>query len=259
MTQLTPITKMMVHLPLVLLKKKPDSALIICFGMGTSYRSSLSWNIDTTVVELVPGVAEMFGYYFTDAARLLKQPRSRIVIDDGRRFLQRTSAQYDIITIDPPPPIESAGSSLLYSRETLELARQHLRPGGILQIWCATGELATGMAVLQTIKDVFPYVREFVSVEGYGVHILASMEPIEVPTANELAARLPETAKKDLLEWSQSKNAAEYLHLVLSQELSLDRNLSPYPEVRITDDQPFNEYFLMRRLFYHVERQRDRK
>jgi hypothetical protein len=36
MTILSPITKFMVHLPLVAHQGKPESALVICFGMGTT-------------------------------------------------------------------------------------------------------------------------------------------------------------------------------------------------------------------------------
>jgi predicted membrane-bound spermidine synthase len=218
--------------------------------MGTTYRSALSWNIDTTAVELVPSVTKMFGFYHADAVQLLDQPRSRIVIDDGRRFLRRVRTQYDLITIDPPPPIEAAGSSLLYSREFLELAKQHLRPGGILQIWFPGGELVTAQAIFRTVRDAFPYVRGYVSVEGWGVHLLASMTPIESAPVADIAARLPETAKRDLLEWTSSKDAAAYLQRVLSQEGDVDPFLNPNPEIRITDDKPFNEYFLIRRSFF---------
>jgi spermidine synthase len=250
MTKLTPITKFMVHLPLALLEKKPDSALVICFGMGTTYRSALSWNLDTTAVELVPSVAKMFGFYHADAGQLLEQPRSRIVIDDGRRFLRRVRTQYDLITTDPPPPIEAAGSSLLYSREFLELAKQHLRPGGMVQIWIPGGELATIQAIFRTTREVFPYVRGFVSVEGWGIHLLASMTPIKSAPAADIAARLPEAAQRDLLEWTSSKDVAKYLQQVLSRESAIDPFLNPNTEIRITDDKPFNEYFLIRRSFF---------
>ena len=53
-TLLVPETKFMAHLPLALHDGKSNSVLIICFGMGTSYRSALSWNVKTTAVELVP-------------------------------------------------------------------------------------------------------------------------------------------------------------------------------------------------------------
>ncbi len=67
MTSLTPITKMMAHLPLAFLDRPPKNALDICFGMGTTFRSLLSWKIHwhatATLVELVPSVPQMFSYF----------------------------------------------------------------------------------------------------------------------------------------------------------------------------------------------------
>ena len=113
MTALVSVTKMMVHLPVLTHQGTPRSALVICFGMGTAFRSLCSWGLDTTAVELVPSVRDAFGYYFDDAADVLRQPNRRILIDDGRRFLKRTDQRYDIITLDPPPPVEAAASGLL--------------------------------------------------------------------------------------------------------------------------------------------------
>jgi spermidine synthase len=53
-TSLDVITKFMAHLPLAFHSGESESVLIICFGMGTTYRSALSWEIKTTAVELVP-------------------------------------------------------------------------------------------------------------------------------------------------------------------------------------------------------------
>src|SRR5207302_500591 len=130
---------------------QPQSVLLICFGMGTTYRSALSWGIDTTAVELVPGVRDAFSYYHNDAQRVISDPKGRVVIDDGRRFLRRAAGKYDVIVIDPPPPPEAAGSSLLYSQEFYELARQHLKPNGILQAWVSGGEPATVHAAIRSV------------------------------------------------------------------------------------------------------------
>ena len=249
MTSLTPITKFMVHLPLVFHKDPPKSALVICFGMGTTFRSALSWNIDTTVVELVPSVTKAFGFYHADAARAVNDPNGHIITDDGRRFLKRTDKKFDIIVVDPPPPVQAAGSSLLFSREFYDLAKQHLAPGGILQMWYpGDSEAATGQAAIRSIRESFPYVRCFPSIEGWGVHMLASMEPIEKLDAGQMVARMPETAKKDLVEWNVSKDVPGYLGPVLTSEYSVPSLLNPDVEIQITDDKPFNEYFLLRRL-----------
>jgi spermidine synthase len=124
MTSLTPETKFMVHLPMAFHLTPPESALIICFGMGTSFRAALSW-----------GVRDSFGYYFDNAALCLSNRKGRVIIDDGRRFLKRTREKYDVMVMDPPPPVEAAGSSLLYSKNFYQVVNEHLKPGGILQIW----------------------------------------------------------------------------------------------------------------------------
>ncbi|PYV37921.1 MAG: hypothetical protein DMG06_26855, partial [Acidobacteria bacterium] len=217
-TLVTPITKFMAHLPLAFHKSPPQSALVICFGMGTTYRSLMSWDIQATAVELVPSVKEAFSYYFDDANAILKNPKGRIVVDDGRRFLRRTSESFDIITVDPPPPAEAAGSSLLYSEEFYRLVKERLKPNGILQQWFAVGEEKILQAVARSLANSFPYVRVYPSIAGWGYHFLASMSPLEAPTVEELIERLPQPARNDLLEWSAGKGLKEYLDPILSKE-----------------------------------------
>lgn len=249
MTQLTPITKFMVHMPLAYHEGKPESALVICFGMGTTYRSAVSWGVDTTAVELVPSVPKAFGYYHEDAARFVNATNGHIVIDDGRRFLKRTAKKFDVIVVDPPPPVEAAGSSLLFSKEFYDLAKQHLKPGGIVQMWYpGNPDQDDCQATMRSIKESFPYLRCFPSLEGWGVHMLASMEPIKTLDANELAAKMPDGARRDLLEWTTITDAPTYLNPVLSHEYSVPDCLSQDTSVQITDDSPYNEYYLVRYL-----------
>ena len=241
MTSLTPITKFMVHLPLAIRREPPRSVLVICFGMGTTYRSALSWNVETTAVELVPSVTRAFGFYHPDAGQVLANPKGHVVIDDGRRFLARTRESFDVIVVDPPPPVEAAGSSLLYSTQFYELAKRHLNPHGILQAWFPGGEKLTAQAVVSSVCASFPYVRCFFSVEGWGIHILASMDPIEVAPAAQLAERMPAGARRDLLEWAPSRDLPGYLRKVVTNEVSVADILNPDPHIQITDDDPVNE------------------
>jgi spermidine synthase len=247
MTRLTPVTKFMVHVPLSFHEGQPKSALVICFGMGTSYRSAMSWGIDTTAVELVPSVTKAFGFYHTDTERYLNVTNGHIIIDDGRRFLKRTNKKFDVIIVDPPPPVVAAGSSLLYSREFYALARQHLNTNGILQMWFPGGETLTAQAVVRSIHESFPFVRCFPSIEGWGLHLLASENPITSIDPQKITARMPESAKKDLLEWYYpSQDVTPYINRILSNEVSIPSMLNPDLKIQITDDQPFNEYYLLR-------------
>jgi len=245
-TALTPITKFMAHLPLAVRETRPMSALVICFGMGTTYRSLLSWDVQTTAVELVPSVRDAFPYYHADANALLKHEKGRVVIDDGRRFLNRTTETYDVIVIDPPPPVEAAGSSLLYSKEFHEAVRRHLKPGGVFQSWFPGGEEKIEQAITRSLAEVFPYLRAYRSVEGTGVHYLASMMPFEALTTEKMVGRLPTSGQKDLVEWT-NKDLRSDVAAVLGNEIPLGKLLGPDPSVSVTDDRPYNEYFLLRR------------
>ena len=249
-TALTPITKMMVHLPMAFLGRPPQSALVVCFGMGTSFRSALSWGVPTTAVELVPSVPGLIGFYHEDGPDLLRSPLARVVIDDGRRLLERSPDRYDVITIDPPPPVEAAGSGLLYSKQFYALARARLRPGGIVQQWFPGGEPAILASVARAITESFPHVRVFQSVEGWGFHFLASDTPIAAASADVLAARLPPRAAADLVEWWRGVTPEQALGRVVGQEVPPERVLAVAPGApALEDDRPFNEYYLLRRTF----------
>jgi len=242
------ITKYMAHLPLAFHGGPPDTVLVICFGMGTTYRSSLSWDVQTTAVELLPSVRDAFSFYFHDVPQVLQNPKGRIAIDDGRRFLKRNREQYDVITVDPPPPAEAAGSSLLYSEEFYALIKMRLKPNGILQQWYGTGEVATLQAVARSLANSFPHVKLYRSVENWGFHFLASPVPLPELGPHTLATRLPPRARHDLMEWSRGGDLTKEFGEILARQIPVERILSRDPKVRITDDQPFNEYFLIRRL-----------
>jgi spermidine synthase len=249
MTGLTPITKMMAHMPLASLDHPPQNALVICFGMGTTFRSLLSWNIQTTAVELVPGVPRLFENFHPDAPQLLNSPLAHVEIDDGRRYLERTTQQYDVITIDPPPPVESAGSSLLYSKEFYSTIKQRLKPGGILQQWLPSGDGEVQTAIARALQESFPYIRVFPSVTGYGVHFLVSETPLPRRSPEELVQHMPAAAVQDMMEWGPKPTPVRQFAAMLDNEIPLEHLLEASPQTpAMQDDLPVNEYFILRLL-----------
>jgi predicted membrane-bound spermidine synthase len=247
MTFLTPITKMMAHLTLASLDQPPRNALVICFGMGTTFRSVISWGISATSVELVPSVPRLFSYYHSDAVKVLASPLSLVVIDDGRRYLERTPQRYDAIIIDPPPPVYAAASSLLYSEEFYAVAKERLQPGGILAQWLPSGDEAIQASVARALKNSFSYVRAYQSIAGWGWQFLASMRPIPDRNAEELVTRMPAAAVVDMMEWGPAKTPAEQFELMLSRELTTGQMIGLSPATpALQDDRPINEYFLLR-------------
>ena len=85
-----------------------------------------------------------------------------------------------------------------------------------------------------------------------GIHFLASMEPLPPGSSSILAGRLPAAAVSDFVEWGPLTNPQQQFELVLSHELMLDKLLAEAPRSpAILDDQPINEYYLMRRWFHY--------
>jgi len=65
---------------------------------------------------------------------VVNDPRTELIIDDGRHFVQTTRERFDIITSDPVDPWIK-GSAALYTEEYFELCCEHLNPGGVMALW----------------------------------------------------------------------------------------------------------------------------
>jgi spermidine synthase len=192
----------------------------------------------------------MFDYFHADAPQLERSPLAKIVVDDGRRFLDGSNQQFDVIVVDPPPPVPAPGSSLLYSREFYEVIKRHLSHDGIFQTWypSAMGDDQTTASVTKALIQSFPYVRAFRSYDGhFGLHYLASMEPLPSMSSADLASKMPPAAASDFVEWGPETSPQKQFDLVINKEVSLQSLIQRYPDVpELSDDQPINEYFLLR-------------
>ena len=177
-----------------------------------------------------------------------------MIVDDGRRYLERTSEKYDLIVIDPAPPVEAVGSSLLYSRELLVLVKNHLTPNGVLAHWLprAGGDRTTDASLLKALHEVFPNLHVYNSLNQLGYHFLASQKPLPEPNARDMLARMPVKAVKDLMEWNRI-DPVLLLEKVLSLKVTPNQRLAEASEIpSLTDDRPINEYFLLRQMgFIH--------
>jgi hypothetical protein len=114
---------------------------------------------------------------------LLADSRVEHVAGDGRIFLMRSTATFDIIEADALRPT-SAYSGNLYSEEYFTLVKSRLNPGGLAATWLPTER------VLNAFVRVFPYV---LSAEGI---LVGSLEPINVDRG-EIERRLSDPRVRD--------------------------------------------------------------
>ena len=150
--------RLLAHLPLLQMAS-PRRALVICFGVGnTLHAASLHPLLELDVVDVDRDIL-LHAPYFAHANRnVLRDPRVRAIVDDGRRFLRRSQSHtYDLITLEPPP-IATAGTSALYSREFYAAARARLVPGGALSQWLPAYQVpaATVRSLVAAFVSVFP-------------------------------------------------------------------------------------------------------
>jgi spermidine synthase len=147
------------HLP-VLLQPAPRRALVIGFGLGMSMGAvSLHPSLAMTrCVELDPTVLETAPLFAALNYEVLKRPRTEMVIGDGRNYLLRSREKYDVMTFEPPPPV-NAGVVNLYSQEFYRLCRDRLTPAGMVAQWVPLATLGDDAArmVIRTFLSVFPF------------------------------------------------------------------------------------------------------
>ncbi|HEV8356020.1 MAG TPA: fused MFS/spermidine synthase [Gemmatimonadales bacterium] len=106
-------------------------------------------------VEINPGYLELIEHY-PEHRTILSNPKVRIHIDDGRRWLKRhPEARFDFILMNTSFHWSSNITNLL-SREFLTLLRGHLKEGGVVY-YNATGS----DDVLRTAAAVFRHVTTY--------------------------------------------------------------------------------------------------
>lgn len=251
-TRLVPETKLIAHLPL-LVHKNPRDVLIIALGMGTTFRSSLTYPLTSVdVVELVPSVVKTLSLFHADTKKILADSRGKIIVNDGRQYVHITNKKYDVVTIDPPPPVNSAGTTVLYSKEFYQDIKDNLKEGGVVHQWfffdTTTQEEELKM-LIKTFIDEFTYALVFKSPNKLGISIIASDSPISF-NENQFAQKINNPkVNADLREWvGTPTTVSEFKDLYLGNKVVV--SLYSEDSLTVTDNNPRTEYFLLNRLFY---------
>ena len=120
-----------------------DLADVLVIGAGTGNDVAIAlWegaqHVDA--VEIDPRLEQIGAQRHPDHP--YADPRVSVYIDDGRAYLERTSARYDLILFALPDSLTlvSGQSSLrlesyLFTLQAMEAARDHLKPGGVFAMY----------------------------------------------------------------------------------------------------------------------------
>ncbi|MDQ1551033.1 MAG: spermidine synthase [Actinomycetota bacterium] len=253
MTALTVDAKLMALMP-EFVQPSAQRMLVIAFGMGSTYRSGLRSGLTVDGVELVPSVPQMLGHFQPDAAAVLQNPRGRVIIADGRNYVELTDERYDIVVVDPPPPIQSSGTVVLYSQEFYRAAASRLNVGGVMMEWMPGGQTVDEFrAHVRTFSSVFADVLLAFGPSTHGVYMLGSASPVTLDQASIASVLSRPGVIGDLDEAADAptSTAAGWLALMPTLAWIGGTDVARFGETGplITDDRPLTEYFLLRQTF----------
>ena len=181
--------RLLAHLPL-LLHPNPQRAAILGLGSGVTLGSALTHPLtDATVIEISPEVVEASRFFEKENHRALADPRTRLVVGDGRTHLMLGTQSYDMIVSEPSNPW-MAGIASLFTREFFQAARQRLAPGGVLCQWAHTYDISDEdlRSIVATFLEVFPEGTMWL-VGDADVLLIGSNGPLE-PRLGDIAAAM---------------------------------------------------------------------
>lgn len=182
-----PTQVMLGQLPLQMNRDIRD-AMVIGLGSGiTAGTVATDPGIEKlTILEISQEVVEASEFFRPENYGVLDDPRVAMVTADARNYLLATREQFDLIVSEPSNPWIS-GVSNLFTQEFFALARERLRPGGLLTQWFHTYSMSGDdfRSVLGAIVSEFEYVSVWRTLPGDLV-ITASREPhgIELGTVD---------------------------------------------------------------------------
>ena len=171
--------RLLAHVPL-LLHPNPKRVVILGLGSGVTLGSALTHPLERAdVLEISPQVVEASRYFDVENHRALDDPRTRLILGDGRTHLVFTREQYDVIVSEPSNPW-MAGIASLFTQEFFEAAKARLTPGGVLCQWAHTYDISTSdlQSIVATFISVFPDGTLWLVGDG-DVLMLGSNTPLE--------------------------------------------------------------------------------
>jgi spermidine synthase len=166
------VQRMLGHLA-ALAHPHPESVLVVACGAGVTAGSfvvhpEVKRIVICDIEPLVPKyVAPMFKY---ENYNVVLDPRTEIVLDDGRHFVRTAREKFDIITSDPIDPWVK-GCAALNTIEYYQMCKEHLNPGGVMALWVPLYEnnVDSAKSLIATFFKVFPdgilWSNDF---DGYG-------------------------------------------------------------------------------------------
>jgi spermidine synthase len=239
------LTQRMVGTLPMLFHPEPRHGLLIGLASGVTAGSMLCHPMDKLeCVEIVSGMDEAAAVFSRENYDCLNDPRFELIESDGRNHILLTDATYDVIVSQGSNPWV-AGCVNLFTIEFFELAKRHLKPGGIVGQWVQIYSMTREDfdLVLSTFHNVFPHVTVWQASEG-DIVLLGSES--ELPTSYEyiLEAMSRPRVAEDLASVGMDTFPGLFSCFLLDSE-ALESYLAGFSR-HVTDNDPSLEFTMPR-------------
>ncbi|MCH2671082.1 MAG: fused MFS/spermidine synthase [Dehalococcoidia bacterium] len=232
----------LVH-PAMLCHPDPKQVFIGGGGEGGTLREVLCHNSVemATMVDLDSEVVALCRQYLPNHhLGSFDDPRTNLIHEDARAYLQNTPDLYDVIILDLVDPLEGGTAALLYTQEFYALAKARLNSGGVLVTQsgpagllsfkeCFTTIFNTLGTLFDHIKAVQVHVPAFQTLWGFTiVSDTAFPEVSEDDAEFELARRLSKKLKYlDGVSYSNMHSLLKFQRDGLRTEKRINKDSDP--------------------------------
>ena len=217
------------QLPLLLAQQPARDVLIIGLASGVTTGSVLTHPVEQAVVLEIEGAVHQAATFFNDFnGRPLDDPRTQVVVEDARAYIERSDRTFDAI-ISEPSSAWLSGSARLFTREAFTAYRQRLNPGGILCQWLQTYDLSQEelAGIVRTLQEVFPHVAVFHG-DLWDLLLLASSEPIRLQPGM-LAQRMTQQSVARDLARARAATPCHLLDALVAEPSAVATAVGPGP------------------------------
>jgi spermidine synthase len=192
----------LVH-PALISHPSPQEVLVIGGGEGATIREVLRHNTvaKVTMVDIDKELVELCEKYLPEWSEgAFSDPKTDLVFEDARQFVEKASEKFDVIISDLTEPIAKGPSVFLFTEEFFEKVFASLKDDGLFILQAGSADPSYYQffcSLVKTLEKVFPVVRPYWTfVLSFSVpwgFVLASKtkDPLELDE-KEIAQRMRE-------------------------------------------------------------------
>ena len=169
------------------------------------------------MLEISPEVVEASAYFARENRGALADPRTQLIVGDGRSHLLLTRRRYDVIISEPSNPW-IAGVAALFTQEFFAEARDRLAPGGVICQWANAYNIGAAdlRSIVATFSGVFPDATAWL-VGEHDVLFVGTAPGVDSAATRGVPARLDAIAR----HWTRAGVADDLRRVAAAEPFSV--------------------------------------